>query len=56
MNMVRMLQYHSIRPVLVFDGAPLPTKLGKEEERRAYSFMLRSSNDVHYEYMPLIIL
>mmetsp|Transcript_5428 Transcript_5428/g.8007 ORF Transcript_5428/g.8007 Transcript_5428/m.8007 type:complete len:577 (+) Transcript_5428:79-1809(+) len=33
LSMAKMLQYYNITPVLVFDGARLPAKSGKEKER-----------------------
>jgi exonuclease 1 len=34
MHMVRMLKHHGVHPVLIFDGARLPSKSSKEGERR----------------------
>lgn len=34
MNLIQMLQYYNIKPVLVFDGGPLPSKSSTEEDRR----------------------
>ena len=36
MHMVNMMKYNKVIPVLVFDGARLPSKSGKEDERRGY--------------------
>ncbi len=33
MQRVRLLRHHGISPYLVFDGGPLPAKLGTEKER-----------------------
>jgi exonuclease-1 len=38
---VRQLMHHGIRPFLVFDGAPLPSKAGKECERHASRLQCR---------------
>jgi exonuclease 1 len=34
MQRVRLLRYHHIEPYLVFDGGPLPAKLGTEVKRQ----------------------
>ncbi|KAG1877067.1 PIN domain-like protein [Suillus tomentosus] len=34
MQRVRLLRHHKIRPYIVFDGGPLPAKLGTETERK----------------------
>lgn len=34
MKYVNMLLSHDIKPILVFDGQPLPSKLGTELKRR----------------------
>jgi 5'-3' exonuclease len=33
LNMVEMLLHNKVIPVMVFDGAPLPSKKGTEKER-----------------------
>lgn len=35
MYRVRLLKYHGITPIIVFDGGPLPAKKGTETERAA---------------------
>jgi hypothetical protein len=35
MYRVRLLKYHGITPIIVFDGGPLPAKKGTEVERAA---------------------
>lgn len=37
MSKIKMLKQHNIRPILVFDGAPLPMKAGKESSRLKYT-------------------
>lgn len=39
-NLVKMLQYYKVTPILVFDGGRLPSKGDKEEERRKYAIAL----------------
>lgn len=34
MHRVRLLRHHGIAPFLVFDGGPLPAKLGTEASRK----------------------
>ncbi len=34
MRCVKLLRYHKIQPYIVFDGGPLPAKLGTESERK----------------------
>ncbi|KAG2069184.1 PIN domain-like protein [Suillus decipiens] len=34
MQRVRLLRHHKIRPYIVFDGGPLPAKMGTETERK----------------------
>ena len=36
MKLVNLLLSHGIRPLMVFDGQPLPSKLGTETQRREY--------------------
>jgi exonuclease-1 len=36
MYRVRLLKYHGITPIIVFDGGPLPAKKGTEVERAAW--------------------
>lgn len=36
MSWVRMLKSFAVTPVIVFDGGPLPMKMGKEAERLKY--------------------
>lgn len=33
---IRMLKHYGVRPYVVFDGGPLPSKAGTEAERAAY--------------------
>lgn len=33
MHRVRMLKYHGVTPLLVFDGGLLPSKMGTEDSR-----------------------
>ncbi|EEB06778.1 exonuclease I Exo1 [Schizosaccharomyces japonicus yFS275] len=35
MHRISMLTYYGVKPFVVFDGGPLPSKLGTEEKRRA---------------------
>ncbi|KAJ1958272.1 Rad2 nuclease, partial [Dispira parvispora] len=35
MNMVNMLRHHNVKPLVVFDGGPLPSKQGTEQDRLA---------------------
>jgi len=36
MHRIRMLQHYGVKPYVVFDGGPLPSKAGTEAERELY--------------------
>ena len=36
MHRIRMLQHYGVKPYVVFDGGPLPSKAGTETERESY--------------------
>lgn len=38
MHYVNMLKFHGIDPIIVFDGAKLPSKRHTEEDRHSYAF------------------
>ncbi len=38
-SLIKMLQYHKISPVLVFDGGRLPSKANTEHDRRQYVYI-----------------
>lgn len=33
---IRLMRHHKVEPFLVFDGGPLPAKMGTEEDREKY--------------------
>jgi len=35
-SFLKMMQYHKIMPVVVFDGGRLPSKAATEDDRRQY--------------------
>lgn len=43
MYRVRLLKYHGITPLIVFDGGPLPAKKGTEVDRARYVSPLERS-------------
>ena len=40
---IRLLQHYDIKPIFVFDGGPLPSKRGTEDDRHKspFSFFFR---------------
>lgn len=43
MNKVKLLQHYGIKPYIVFDGGPLPSKGGTETDRAACVVVVRIS-------------
>lgn len=37
MHRVNLLRHHGVKPIMVFDGGPLPMKLDQENKRARYA-------------------